>query len=132
MKNTAYKMLLTLVLCGCSAAGGGKLDVFGKSHSGSERFQGVATVFANGSTNVRMTSPAGVECIGYFPYAGNNKRKADLICTDGRVARMTFVALSGTSGYGYGAVGDGTAIEFFFGLPKAEADVYLGLATPPQ
>jgi hypothetical protein len=45
---------------------------------------------------------------------------------------MTFVALSRTSGYAYGSTSDGKQIVFFFGLPEAEADAYLGVARATQ
>ena len=132
MGSNTSSMLLLLTLVGCAAVGGQPIEVFGQARSGSERFQGFATISPNGSTAVRMANAAGVKCVGDFPYAGRAKSKGELICTDGRVANMTFTALSRTSGYGYGAASDRTAIAFFFGLPEEEADAYLGLPHTSQ
>lgn len=132
MGNNASSMLLLLTLVGCAAAEGRPIEVVGKGRTSSERFQGFATISKNGSTAVRMTNAVGVECVGNFPYAGRAKSKGELICTDGRVANMTFTALSRTSGYGYGTASDRTAIAFFFGLPEAEADAYLGFPRTSQ
>jgi hypothetical protein len=132
MRGILSRLSLPILLYGCAAAGGGNIDVFGKVGPNSERFYGTAIVAKNGSTAIKMTSAAGVECIGDFPYAGRKTRKSDLICTDGRIARMSFTALSRASGYGYGAAGDGTVFAFFFGLSEEEADGYLGLTAPAQ
>ena len=118
MGSNASSMLLLLTLVGCAAADGQPIEVVGQARSGSERFQGFATISKNGSTAVRMTNAVGVECVGNFPYAGKAKSKGELICTDGRVANMTFTALSRTSGYGYGTASDRTAIAFFFEYGK--------------
>ena len=132
MRTNVSSMLLLLTLVGCAAVGGQPIELFGQARSGSERFQGSATITKNGSTAVRMTNAFGVECVGDFPYAGRAKSAGELICTDGRIAKMTFTALSKTSGYGYGTASDRTTIAFFFGLPEAEANAYLGLSRTSQ
>jgi hypothetical protein len=132
MGSNASSMLLLLTLVGCAAAEDRPIEVIGQAHSGSERFQGFATISKNGSTAVRMTNAVGVKCVGIFPYAGRAKSKGELICTDGRIAKMTFTALSRTSGHGYGTASDHTAIAFYFGLPEAEAEAYLGLPRTSQ
>jgi len=132
MARTAAVIMTLLALAGCATPEDRPLDLFGKARAGSERFRGTATIFPNGSTSVKMVSVAGVECVGEFPYAGREKSAGQLICTDGRTASVAFTALTGTSGYGYGTTSDQTDIAFFFGLPEAEADAYLGVSPPAQ
>jgi len=127
MVRRAPVLSILLVVAGCTGSADRPLEVIGKSRNSSERFQGIATISKNGSTAVKMVSGAGVECIGDFSYAVGKKSVADLICTDGRIAKMTFTGLSRTSGYAYGSASDGSEMAFFFGLPESEADAYLGI-----
>ena len=128
MRDFLPKLLLPLVLCGCSATAG----VVGKIGPQAERFHGVATFYKNGSTAIEMVNASGVKCIGSFPYAKIETRVGKLICTDGRVAQMRFTALSRASGYGYGVVGDGSRVALFYGMPEDEADQYLPPSAAPK
>lgn len=128
MRNIIPKLLLLAVLCGCSSTA----DVVGKIGPEAERFYGVAKFHKNGGTAVEMTNTTGVECIGSFLYAQRETRTGDMICTDGRIARMRYTGLSRTSGYGYGIAGDGNRVVFFYGLPEEEAEKYLPPAASPK
>jgi hypothetical protein len=128
MRDILSKLLLLAVLCGCSSTA----EVVGKIGPKAERFHGVATFYKNGSTAVEMSNTTGVECIGSFLYAQRETRTGNMICTDGRIARMLYTGLSRTSGYGYGIAGDGSRVVFFYGLPEEEAQKYLPPAASPR
>ncbi len=128
MRDFLPKLLLPLVLCGCSDTA----DVVGKIGPEAERFYGVAKFYENGSTAIEMVSASGVKCVAAFRYAKIETRAGNLTCNDGRVARMRFTALSRVSGYGYGIADDGSRVALFYGLSEDAVDRYLPLAASTE
>ena len=128
MRDTLSKLLLLALLCGCSSTA----EVVGKVGPKAERYHGIAKFYSNGSTAVEMANATGVECVGSFLYAKVLTRTGNMICTDGRIARMRYTGLSRTSGYGYGVAGDGSRVVFYYGLSAEEAAQYFPPAASPR
>lgn len=89
-------------------------------------FVGTAVGYMDRTGTIDMTSTTrpDVRCVGEFRYTGMRTGQANLRCSDGMAAEVSFNALSSLSGYGYGMTSKGPA-SFTYGLKASEAVKYL-------
>lgn len=130
-----------LTVCGLLAACTISYKAVGRYTDGSEKFIGDvnASIFGGGDVVVKSTS-TDVECAGrsevievpsVWTCAGQVV-SIDLRCSDGRSMTGTATATSCTTGVGHGQDNEGRAIEFAFGLTKAEAQAFVTAPTLPR
>lgn len=122
LQRRIFACLLALSGAGCSVSA----DVTGYVGSLDQVYRGKSTGFSDHSGNIQMTSATGVRCAGDYVWwsAGG---QGNLICDDGKTARVRFTRLSMSSGYGSGVTSDGEPLQFTFGLNETEAKKYISL-----
>ena len=118
---------LLTALSACSVT----VPVTGLTGDGSEVYRGTATGYAGGRGDIKMKGlVSGVECFGGFTYTRivggtGSKGIADVMCKDGRKAKLEFLAESLNKGMGTGVDSDGHPFVFTYGMTDAEtADVF--------
>lgn len=115
-------MGLLMAVSGCMT-----FDVY--SVVGGEAYTGTTTGMAE-SGSMTLHNSRGVQCIGQR--RGNISGGVGFLnCSDGVRAQIQYVALTMTSGYGYGTASDGRSIQFTYGLSREEGAQYLG-SMPPE
>ncbi len=110
MRRNLTFIALAGYLAGCSLT----LPVRGSLLNSDETFTGSATGYPDGSGVLKVTSSNGTDCTGEFVYETRHKGVGTFHCTDGRSGPFEFVS-TGTSGNGWGELGDNRKFTFTFG-----------------
>ena len=88
-------------------------------------YEGSATGYPDHTGTIKMKSADGSVCVGNFRYTHSRGGNGLVRCDDGASAKITFTAITNSSGYGSGTSNQGEVVKFVYGLEGEEKDKFL-------